>query len=123
MKQKIARALPALVAAFALTLISGINRQAGAQTPTLLRISNQLPATAAVTKGLELWKSKVEAATGGRFRVGIYSNSQLYHDTEVFRAVHGREIDMGLIVSPSLPPTIRSSRSSTCPACSRPMTR
>ena len=99
MKQKIARALPALVAAFALTLIPGINRQAGAQTPTLLRISNQLPATAAVTKGLELWKSKVEAATGGRFKVEVYSNSQLYKDNEVFPAVQGGQIDMGLIVS------------------------
>jgi tripartite ATP-independent transporter DctP family solute receptor len=99
MKQKIAHALPALAAAFALTLIPGINQQACAQTPTLLRISNQLPATAAVTKGLELWKSKVEAATGGRFKVEIYSNSQLYKDNEVFPAVQGGQIDMGLIVS------------------------
>jgi C4-dicarboxylate-binding protein DctP len=99
MKQKIAGALPALAATFALTLMPGINQQACAQTPTLLRISNQLPATAAVTKGLELWKSKVEAATGGRFKVEIYSNSQLYKDNEVFPAVQGGQIDMGLIVS------------------------
>jgi hypothetical protein len=63
MKQKIARALPALAAAFASIVMFGIDQQARAQTPTLLRISNQLPVTAAVTRGLELWKSKVEAAT------------------------------------------------------------
>src|SRR3981081_296663 len=99
MKQKIANALPALAAAFVLTLIPGITKQAAAKPPTLLRISNQLPATAAVTKGLELWKSKVEAATGGRFKVEIYSNSQLYKDNEVFPAVQGHQIDMGLVVS------------------------
>src|SRR5665213_1234316 len=99
MKQKTLRTLPTLAAAFALALILGVNQPACAQTPTLLRISNQLPATAAVTKGLELWKTKVEAATGGRFKIEIYSNSQLYKDNEVFPAVQGGQIDMGLVVS------------------------
>jgi tripartite ATP-independent transporter DctP family solute receptor len=99
MKQKPARTLPAVAAAFALTLIFGIDHQACAQAPTLLRISNQLPASAAVTKGLELWKTKVEAATGGRFKVEIYNNSQLYKDNEVFPAVQGGQIDMGLVIS------------------------
>jgi tripartite ATP-independent transporter DctP family solute receptor len=99
MKQKIARTLLAVAAAFASALILDINQPAHAQTPTLLRISNQLPATAAVTKGLELWKSRLEAATGGRFKVEIYNNSQLYKDNEVFPAVQGGQIDMGLVIS------------------------
>ena len=99
MKQSTARRLVALAAVAASTLISGMGGRADAQAPTLLRISNQLPATAAVTKGLDLWKSKVEAATGGRLKVEIYNNSQLYKDNEVFPAVQGHQIDMGLIVS------------------------
>ena len=99
MKQTTARSLSALIAVVAAISLPGINGHAGAQTPTLLRLSNQLPATAAVTKGLELWKSKVEAATGGRFKVEIYNNSQLYKDNEVFPAVQGHQIDMGVIVS------------------------
>ena len=99
MKQSTARRLIALAAVAASTLILGMGGRADAQAPTLLRISNQLPATAAVTKGLDLWKSKVEAATGGRLKVEIYNNSQLYKDNEVFPAVQGHQIDMGLIVS------------------------
>ena len=99
MKQTTARRLVALAAVAASTLILGMGGRADAQAPTLLRISNQLPATAAVTKGLDLWKSKVEAATGGRLKVEIYNNSQLYKDNEVFPAVQGHQIDMGLIVS------------------------
>jgi C4-dicarboxylate-binding protein DctP len=99
MKQTVALRLLALAALAASTLIFGMDKRADAQAPILLRISNQLPATAAVTKGLDLWKSKVEAATGGRLKVEIYNNSQLYKDNEVFPAVQGHQIDMGLIVS------------------------
>jgi TRAP-type C4-dicarboxylate transport system substrate-binding protein len=52
--------------------VFGISVNAHAQT-TLLRISNQLPTTAAVTRGLEFWKSKVEALTNGRIRAGQLS--------------------------------------------------
>jgi tripartite ATP-independent transporter DctP family solute receptor len=99
MKKIVARTLPALAAVFALAVTPGATQQARAQSPTLLRLSNQLPATAAVTKGLEFWKNKVEAATAGRLKVQIYSNSQLYKDNEVFPAVQGGEVDMGLVVS------------------------
>lgn len=77
-------------------LLSG--QPASAQNQ-LLRLSNQLPATAPVTKGLDLWKARVEAATAGELKVEIYNNSQLYKDNEVFPAVQARTIDMGLVVS------------------------
>jgi tripartite ATP-independent transporter DctP family solute receptor len=99
MKQKIARPVLALAAIIFSIFLAGTGYDANAQTPTLVRISNQLPATAAVTKGLELFKNKVEAATAGRIRIEIYNNSQLYKDNEVFPAVQGGEIDMGLVVS------------------------
>jgi TRAP-type C4-dicarboxylate transport system substrate-binding protein len=95
MKQK-ARPIAAAVIA---VLLAGMSFDAKAQTPTLLRISNQLPATAAVSKGLEVWKNKVEAATAGRMKIEIYNNGQLYKDNEVYPAVQGGEIDMGLVVS------------------------
>lgn len=69
------------------------------QAQTLLRISNQLPTTAAVTRGLDLWKQKVEAGTGNKIKVEIYNNSQLYKDNEVFPAVQNHSVDMGLVIS------------------------
>jgi C4-dicarboxylate-binding protein DctP len=69
-----------------------------AQGATRLRISSQLPAVSPVSKGLELWKSKMEASTGGKVKVETYHNSQLYKDSEVFPAVQSRSIEMGLII-------------------------
>jgi len=93
------RPIPAFAAMMIAIVLAGTGYEAKAQAPTLLRISNQLPATAAVSKGLELWKTKVEAATAGRIKVEIYNNGQLYKDNEVYPAVQGGEIDMGLVVS------------------------
>lgn len=99
MKQKIAYLVLAAVAALGTMTTIWPAGHAQAQSPILLRISNQLPSTAAVTKGLDLWKSKVEAAMPGRVKVEIYNNSQLYKDNEVFPAVQGHQIDMGFVVS------------------------
>jgi len=79
-------------------LAAGSGGVANAQTTTL-RISNQLPATSALTRGLDLWKSKVEAASGGKLKVELYNNSQLYKDNEVFPAVQSHQVDMGLVIS------------------------
>jgi tripartite ATP-independent transporter DctP family solute receptor len=98
MKQT-ARPIAASAATVIAVLLTCMSFDAKAQTPTLLRISNQLPATAAVSKGLEVWKNKVEAATAGRMKIEIYNNGQLYKDNEVYPAVQGGEIDMGLVVS------------------------
>lgn len=73
-------------------------RGASAQDVIKWRISNQLPATSPVSRSLELWKSRMEAAAKGRLKVEIYHNSQLYKDSEVFPAVQNGSVEMGLVI-------------------------
>jgi tripartite ATP-independent transporter DctP family solute receptor len=69
-----------------------------AQETIKWRISNQLPATSPISRGLELWKTRMEEAGKGRIKVETYHNSQLYKDSEVFPAVQSGSVEMGLII-------------------------
>lgn len=71
----------------------------GAQQPIRMRVSNQLPPSSPMSKGLEMWKEKVESGTQGRVKVELYHSSQLYKDNEVVPAVQKRSIEMGLVVA------------------------
>lgn len=64
-----------------------------------LRISNQLPPSSPMSKGLELWKQKVEAGSNGAIKVEVYHSSQLYKDNEVVAAVQKKSVEMGLVVA------------------------
>lgn len=64
-----------------------------------LRISNQLPPSSPMSKGLELWKQKVESGAGGAIKVEVYHSSQLYKDYEVVAAVQKKSVEMGLVVA------------------------
>lgn len=64
-----------------------------------LRISNQLPPSSPMSKGLEMWKEKVEAGSQGTIRVEVYHSSQLYKDNEVIAAVQKKSVEMGLVVA------------------------
>jgi C4-dicarboxylate-binding protein DctP len=70
-----------------------------AQDMIKLRLSNQLPPSAAISKGLESWKALVETGTKGRVIVELYHSSQLYKDTEITAAVQRASVDMGLVVA------------------------
>lgn len=70
-----------------------------AQETIRLRITSQLPAAAPLSRGLELWKQRMEQAGKGRVKVETYHNSQLYKDAEAFPAVQSKSIEMGLVVS------------------------
>jgi C4-dicarboxylate-binding protein DctP len=72
---------------------------AQAQQPLRLRLSSQLPPSSAMSKGLELWKQKVESGSQGAIKVELYHSSQLYKDNEVVPAVQKKSIDMGLVVA------------------------
>lgn len=69
-----------------------------AQDAITWRISNQLPASSPLSKGLEQWKSSVEAAGKGRIKVETYHNSQLYKDSEVMPAIQSGSVEMGLVI-------------------------
>jgi C4-dicarboxylate-binding protein DctP len=64
-----------------------------------VRVTSQLPPSSAVSKGLELWKERVEKATGGKVKVELYPSSQLYKDNEVVPAVQKKSIEAGLVVA------------------------
>lgn len=64
-----------------------------------LRISNQLPPSSPMSKGLEMWKEKVEAGSQGTISVEVYHSSQLYKDNEVVAAVQKKSVEMGLVVA------------------------
>jgi C4-dicarboxylate-binding protein DctP len=64
-----------------------------------LRISNQLPPSSPMSKGLEQWKQKVESGSNGAIRVEVYHSSQLYKDNEVVAAVQKKSVEMGLVVA------------------------
>lgn len=82
----------------AVTLVTGLAVPCAAQE-IKLRISNQLPATQPVSKGLELWKTKMEEAGRGRVRVEVYHNSQLYKDKDVFPAVQAGSVEAGFVIA------------------------
>ena len=77
----------------------GLAAPAEAQQPLRLRISNQLPPSSPMSKGLDLWKQKVEAGSNGAIRVEVYHSSQLYKDNEVVSAVQRKSVEMGLVVA------------------------
>ena len=87
-----------IASAVAVMMISAASSAFG-QTPLRLRVTNQLPPSSAMSKGLEQWKERVEKATQGRVRVELYPNSQLYKDNEVVAAVQKKSIEMGLVVA------------------------
>jgi C4-dicarboxylate-binding protein DctP len=83
----------------AAVLAAGVCVALGAQAQQRLRVSNQLPPSSAMTKGLELWKQKVETALGGALKVELYHSSQLYKDNEVVPAVQRKNVEVGLVVA------------------------
>jgi len=83
----------------AVILAAGLACASGAQAQQRLRISNQLPPSSPMSKGLELWKQKVESGTSGAVRVELYHSSQLYKDNEVVPAVQRKNVEMGLVVA------------------------
>lgn len=84
-----------VIAAAAMTMLA---TGAIAQEAVKWRISNQLPATSPLSRGIELWKTKMEEAGKGRIKVETYHNSQLYKAHEVFAAVQNGSIEMGLVI-------------------------
>lgn len=94
-KALIRTALAGMAAALGISIATS----AAAQQPLRIRLSNQLPPSSAMSKGLELWKQKVETAAQGAVKVELYHSSQLYKDNEVVPAVQKKSVEMGLAVA------------------------
>ena len=91
--------LRALIAMIALGGAAFAAAPAHAQAPMRIRVSNQLPPSSPMSKGLELWKEKVEKGSQGRIKVELYPSSQLYKDNEVVPAVQKKSVEAGLVVA------------------------
>ena len=83
----------------AASLSSPLTTARSQSAATRIRITNQLPPSSSLSKGLELWKDKVEKGSQGTIRVELYPSSQLYKDNEVIPAVQKRNIEAGLVVA------------------------
>lgn len=94
--QKLVRSAAAAMAA---TVFFSAATPSQAQQPLRLRLSNQLPPSSAMSKGLELWKQKVENGSQGSVKVELYHSSQLYKDNEVVPAVQKKSVEMGLAIA------------------------
>jgi C4-dicarboxylate-binding protein DctP len=88
-----------VAATLAAAVFIGAASPSQAQQPLRLRVSNQLPPSSQMSKGLELWKQKVEAASQGAIKVELYHSSQLYKDNEVVPAVQKKSVEMGLAIA------------------------
>lgn len=81
------------IAGFALTLSAAAP---GFAADVTARISLQLPLKSHLGQNLALFKSEVEANSGGEITVEIYDSAQLYKDKEVPAAVGSGAIEMGV---------------------------
>ncbi|KQW52336.1 C4-dicarboxylate ABC transporter [Pelomonas sp. Root662] len=88
-----------LTAALALPLAVHGLAQAQAQAPIVIRFSHVVAPETPKGKGAQRFKELAEARTGGRVKVEVYPNSQLYKDKEEMEALQLGSVQM---LAPSL---------------------
>ena len=87
-----------LAGAFAVALLAAVN-PASAQAPIVIQFSHVVTAETAKGKAALRFKELAESRTGGKVRVEIYPNSQLYKDREELDALRLGAVQM---IAPSL---------------------
>jgi C4-dicarboxylate-binding protein DctP len=87
-----------LAIAFAMAVLAAVN-PAGAQTPIVIQFSHVVTPDTAKGKAALRFKELAESRTGGKVRVEIYPNSQLYKDREELDALRLGAVQM---IAPSL---------------------
>jgi len=91
------RVVPALLAAIAGALLAADAR--AAEPPIVIKFSHVAAPQAHKSKGAERFKALAEAYTGGRVRIDLFPNSQLYKDKEELEALQLGAVEM---LAPSL---------------------
>lgn len=92
------RTLLSLIAAI-FTAGSGSADPSGVSQPIVIKFSHVAAPQAHKSKGAERFKALAEAYTGGRVRIELYPNSQLYKDKEELEALQLGAVEM---LAPSL---------------------
>jgi len=88
-----------LIAALTLALALAVSDAASAQTPIVLKFSHVVAPDTPKGKGAEKFKELAEKYTGGKVKVEVYPNSQLYKDKEELEALQLGAVEM---LAPSL---------------------
>jgi len=68
-----------------------------ARAATEFRLSNQLPPSHHISKGLVVFGEKVKEYSKGTLEVKIFDSAQLYKDTEIVEAIQDGLIETGLV--------------------------
>jgi tripartite ATP-independent transporter DctP family solute receptor len=76
-------------------LVAGGVVAAGAATE--FRLSNQLPPSHHISKGLVVFAEKVKEYSKGTLEVKIFDSAQLYKDTEIVEAIQDGLVEAGLV--------------------------
>jgi C4-dicarboxylate-binding protein DctP len=64
---------------------------------TEIRLSNQLPPSHHISKGLVVFAQKVKEYSGGEVEVKVFDSAQLFKDTEIVEALQEGLVDSGLV--------------------------
>jgi C4-dicarboxylate-binding protein DctP len=70
-----------------------------AEAKTEFRLSNQLPASHHISKGIVLFAEKVKEYSKGEVVCKIFDSAQLYKDTEIVEALQDALVDTGLVAT------------------------
>ena len=92
-------ALRRLVLASAVAALSALSLAAQAQAPIVIKFSHVVAPDTPKGKGAQRFKELAEQRTGGRVKVEVYPNSQLYKDKEELEALQLGSVQM---LAPSL---------------------
>ncbi len=85
---------------FALSLVAAVfvaTGTAGAGAKTEFRLSNQLPPSHHISKGIVLFAAKVKEYSKGAVEIKVFDSAQLYKDTEIVEALQDGLIESGLV--------------------------
>ena len=89
------RTMGVIVVALVVAIAASGTAAAGAKLE--FRLSNQLPASHHISKGIVLFANKVKEYSKGAVEVKVFDSAQLYKDTEIVEALQEGLIESGLV--------------------------
>ncbi|HCL78885.1 MAG TPA: C4-dicarboxylate ABC transporter substrate-binding protein [Synergistaceae bacterium] len=63
------------------------------------KLSNQLPPSHHISKGIHLFADKVKEYSGGKTTINVFDSAQLYKDTEILEAIQDGVVELGLVAT------------------------
>jgi C4-dicarboxylate-binding protein DctP len=89
--------MTSVIAATAIAVLVATAGPAVAGAKLEFRLSNQLPASHHISKGIVLFANKVKEYSKGAVEVKVFDSAQLYKDTEIVEALQEGLIETGLV--------------------------